>query len=168
MPYTALLVLRCQVQGFVSQHLVSLENNQCFRNFRISLVLRLLLLLLHLLLLRSCRILILSLQSQAKFSPERAKECIDWIEEVKPPPPPPYFIFRKTFCSSRGTVLPSQFAPFCPTFNCWGKLTIILNLLLKVIGSKLEMEVKDQVDFGTVLKDGAVLCQSVSSHNHYQ
>ena len=46
-------------------------------------------------------------------------------------------------------------------------MTIMLNLLLKVIGSKLEMEVKDQVDFGTVLKDGAVLCQSVSSHNHY-
>ena len=112
---------------------------------------------------RSFRILIPSLQSQAKFSPERAKECIDWIEEVKPPPPPPYFIFRNTFCSSRGTALPSQFAPFCPTFNCWGKLTIMLNLLLKVIGSKLEMEVKDQVDFGTVLKDGAVLCQSVQS-----
>ena len=31
-----------------------------------------------------------------------------------------------------------------------------------MIGSKLEMEVKDQVDFGTVLKDGSVLCQSVS------
>ena len=39
----------------------------------------------------------------------------------------------------------------------------MLNFLLKVIGSKLEMEVKDQVDFGTVLKDGAVLCQSVQS-----
>ena len=60
---------------------------------------------------RSFRILILSLQSQAKFSPERAKECIDWIEEVKPPPPPPYFIFMKTFCSSRGTALPSQKLP---------------------------------------------------------
>ena len=33
---------------------------------------------------------------------------------------------------------------------------------MQVIGSKLEMEVKDQVDFGTVLKDGSVLCQSVS------
>ena len=44
---------------------------------------------------------------------------------------------------------------------------MMLNFLLKVIGSKLEMEVKDQVDFGTVLKDGAVLCQSVSSHNHF-
>merc|ERR1711874_276011 len=47
-----------------------------------------------------------AMKSQAKFSPERAKECVDWIEEV--------------------------------------------------IGSKLEMEVKDQVDFGTVLKDGSV------------
>ena len=36
-------------------------------------------------------------------------------------------------------------------------------LLWQVIGAKLEMEVKDQVDFGTVLKDGAVLCQSVST-----
>ena len=35
--------------------------------------------------------------------------------------------------------------------------------LWQVIGAKLEMEVKDQVDFGTVLKDGAVLCQSVST-----
>merc|ERR1712214_214106 len=54
-----------------------------------------------------------AMKSQAKFSPERAKECIDWIEEV--------------------------------------------------IGSKLEMEVKDQVDFGTVLKDGAVLCQLINA-----
>merc|ERR1712001_395329 len=54
-----------------------------------------------------------AMKSQAKFSPERAKECVDWIEEV--------------------------------------------------IGSKLEMEVKDQVDFGTVLKDGAVLCQLINA-----
>ena len=39
------------------------------------------------------------------------------------------------------------------------KLT--LSSTWQVIGSKLEMEVKDQVDFGTVLKDGAVLCQLV-------
>merc|ERR1712203_1057221 len=31
------------------------------------------------------------------------------------------------------------------------------------IGAKLEMEVKDQVDFGTVLKDGAVLCQLINA-----
>merc|ERR1711981_1509277 len=48
-----------------------------------------------------------AMKSQAKFSPERAKECVDWIEEV--------------------------------------------------IGSKLEMEVKDQVDFGTVLKGSSSL-----------
>merc|ERR1712168_1110571 len=54
-----------------------------------------------------------AMKSQAKFSPERAKECVDWIEEV--------------------------------------------------IGSKLEMEVKDQVDFGTVLKDGSVLCQLINA-----
>merc|ERR1712062_714073 len=54
-----------------------------------------------------------AMKSQAKFSPERAKECVDWIEEV--------------------------------------------------IGAKLEMEVKDQVDFGTVLKDGAVLCQLINA-----
>ena len=40
---------------------------------------------------------------------------------------------------------------------------LIHTLLWQVIGAKLEMEVKDQVDFGTVLKDGAVLCQSVST-----
>merc|ERR1711981_1036625 len=54
-----------------------------------------------------------AMKSQAKFSPERAKECVDWIEEV--------------------------------------------------LGSKLEMEVKDQVDFGTVLKDGSVLCQLINA-----
>merc|ERR1711981_1335254 len=54
-----------------------------------------------------------AMKSQAKFSPERAKECVDWIEEV--------------------------------------------------LGSKLEMEVKDQVDFGTVLKDGSVLCELINA-----
>merc|ERR1712186_124985 len=54
-----------------------------------------------------------AMKSQAKFSPERAKECVDWIEEA--------------------------------------------------IGAKLEMEVKDQVDFGAVLKDGAVLCQLINA-----
>merc|ERR1711970_1683566 len=54
-----------------------------------------------------------AMKSQAKFSPERAKECVDWIEEV--------------------------------------------------LGSKLDMEVKDQVDFGTVLKDGSVLCQLINA-----
>ena len=87
-------------------------------------------LLLHLLLLLLLLVLLLQLiptfQSQAKFSPERAKECVDWIEEV-----------------------------LCNNF--------IHTQLWQVIGAKLEMEVKDQVDFGTVLKDGAVLCQSVST-----
>merc|ERR1712226_1495057 len=53
-----------------------------------------------------------AMKSQAKFSAERAKECVDWIEEV--------------------------------------------------IGAKLEMEVKDQVDFGTVLNDGAL--QAAGEH----
>ena len=50
-------------------------------------------------------------QSQAKFSPERAKQCVDWIEEVT--------------------------------------------------GTKVEMEIKDQIDFAELLKDGSVLCQYV-------
>merc|ERR1712018_28236 len=54
-----------------------------------------------------------AMKSQAKFSPERARECVEWIEEV--------------------------------------------------IGNKLEMEVKDQIDFGTVLKDGSVLCQLINA-----
>jgi len=52
------------------------------------------------------------MKSQAKFSLERATECVAWIEEV--------------------------------------------------LQHKLEMEVKDQVDFGTVLKDGSVLCQLIN------
>ena len=48
-------------------------------------------------------------QSQAKFSPERAKQCVIWIEEVT--------------------------------------------------GNKAEMEIKDQIDFAEMLKDGSILCQ---------
>ena len=51
-------------------------------------------------------------QSQAKFSPERAKQCVTWIEEVT--------------------------------------------------GSKLG-EMKDQIDFGELLKDGSVLCNLINS-----
>merc|ERR1712215_233573 len=54
-----------------------------------------------------------AMKSQAKFSPERAKECIDWIEEV--------------------------------------------------LGKKMDMEVKDQIDFGTLLKDGSILCQLINA-----
>merc|ERR1712127_963422 len=53
-----------------------------------------------------------AMKSQAKFSPERARECVDWIQEV--------------------------------------------------LGVKLE-EVKDQVDFGTLLKDGSILCQLINT-----
>ena len=50
-------------------------------------------------------------QSQAKFSPERAKQCVTWIEEVT--------------------------------------------------GSKLG-EMKDQIDFGELLKDGSVLSSLIN------
>ena len=51
-------------------------------------------------------------QSQAKFSPERAKQCVTWVEEVT--------------------------------------------------GSKLG-EMKDQIDFGELLKDGSVLCNLINA-----
>ena len=85
-------------------------------------------------------------QSQAKFSPERAKECVDWIEEVANI----FFLNRLQFQLLHKLPFSTHFA-WCKRCCC-----------LQVLGSKLEMEVKDQVDFGTVLKDGAVLCQSVS------
>jgi len=50
-----------------------------------------------------------AMKSQAKFSPERAKQCVIWIEEVT--------------------------------------------------GNKAEMEIKDQIDFAEMLKDGSILCQ---------
>jgi len=53
------------------------------------------------------------MKSQAKFSPERAKQCVDWIEEVT--------------------------------------------------GTKVEMEIKDQIDFAELLKDGSVLCQLINA-----
>merc|ERR1712243_236612 len=53
-----------------------------------------------------------AMKSQAKFSLERASECVAWIEEV--------------------------------------------------LQHKLEMEVKDQVDFANQLKDGSVLCQLIN------
>ena len=82
---------------------------------------------------RSFRILILSLQSQAKFSPERAKECIDWIEEVKPPPPPPYFIFRNKFCSDRAGALhyhPKN-CPILPDIQLLGKVDDVAQPLVE-------------------------------------
>jgi len=54
-----------------------------------------------------------AMKSQAKFSPERAKQCVDWIEEVT--------------------------------------------------GTKAEMEIKDQIDFAEMLKDGSVLCQLINA-----
>jgi len=53
-----------------------------------------------------------AMKSQAKFSPERAKECVIWIQEVT--------------------------------------------------SLKFEMEVKDQIDFGTLLKDGSILCELIN------
>ena len=49
------------------------------------------------------------MQSQAKFSSERAKQCVTWIEEVT--------------------------------------------------GNKIEADIKDQIDFAELLKDGSVLCK---------
>jgi len=54
-----------------------------------------------------------AIKSQAKFSPERAKQCVEWIEEVTK--------------------------------------------------SKVEMEIKDQIDFAELLKDGSVLCQLINA-----
>merc|ERR1712243_59830 len=54
-----------------------------------------------------------AVKSQAKFSPERAKQCVEWIEEVTK--------------------------------------------------SKVEMEIKDQIDFAELLKDGSVLCQLINA-----
>jgi len=53
-----------------------------------------------------------AMKSQAKFSPERAKQCVTWVEEVT--------------------------------------------------GSKLG-EMKDQIDFGELLKDGSVLCSLINA-----
>merc|ERR1711988_1535312 len=53
-----------------------------------------------------------AMKSQAKFSPERAKQCVTWVEEVT--------------------------------------------------GSKLG-EMKDQIDFGELLKDGSVLCNLINA-----
>merc|ERR1712032_1197562 len=53
-----------------------------------------------------------AMKSQAKFSPERAKQCVTWVEEVT--------------------------------------------------GNKLG-EMKDQIDFGELLKDGSVLCSLINA-----
>lgn len=37
-------------------------------------------------------------------------------------------------------------------------IIIVILIVIQVLGVKLE-EVKDQVDFGTLLKDGSILCQ---------
>merc|ERR1712212_310660 len=58
------------------------------------------------------------MKSQAKFSVERARECMEWVEEV--------------------------------------------------LGRKMEpeaCEIKDQIEFSNILKDGAVLCQLINAMN---